>query len=283
MAFTVQDCFKEIGRLEKLLSRTIEGSDVDRINRSEGKPVTVSDDTIEVLTRSLYYSKLSEGAFDVSIGKVSSLYNFRDGKELPDKDLISDAVKHIDYEKIVIDGNTVTLLDPEMMLDLGAIAKGYISEKLAEYMIDNGISSGLINLGGNIVMVGSKRGEDFRIGVRNPESADNTPLGSIKGEDLAIITSGTYERYIMAGDRIYHHILDPDTGYSAETDLLQVTIIADRAYASDCDALSTTLLLMGSEKGMEFIKGIPYAEAVFLKTGGEILCSSSSSKFEIWS
>lgn len=260
---------------EELLSPTIETSEVSMINRSHGAPVTVSDDTAELIRLGIEYGDISGGKFDITIASATDLWNFKDNSEglLPDDGELKEAVSHIDYRCIETDGNTVTLTDPEARIDLGGIAKGYIADRLKEYLESEGIEHAIINLGGNMLALGGRYdGTDFRIGIQKPFAENGTVAASLNISDKSVVSSGDYERYFEKDGVIYHHILDPDTGYPVQNDLDQVTIISDSS--ADGDALSTTCYALGLEEGMELIRETEGVEAVFITKDGEIHLSS---------
>lgn len=206
---------------------------------------------------------------------------------MPDPEVLREAVSHVGYEQIVIEGNTVRLLDPQAQIDLGGIAKGYIADKVAEYLESEGVTSALISLGGNIVAVGEKgksmengAGSQFSVGIADPDSDKGQLLGIVPCKDKTVVTSGTYERYFEKDGELYHHVLDPKTGYQYDTDLVSVAVIADKGRSVDCDALSTICLSLGSEKGMEFIRSVDGAEAIFIDDQGKISFSSDDIGFK---
>lgn len=251
-------------KYEQLFSKTIEGSDVWRINHAGGQPTEVDDDTIEVINTALKYSKMSNGAFDITIGPVSSLWNFKSSNpKVPDPLDLAIAVSHVNYQKVRVEGNTVTLLDPEAQIDLGGIAKGYIADKVVEYLSSRGVTSAIINLGGNVYAMGSKGGNDWTIGLQDPFKRRNTPIAAVKLQNKSVVTSGIYERYFKAEDgTFYHHILNPSTGYSVKNDLTSVTIISDKSI--DGDALTTTCFVLGLEKGLALVESLEGVEAIFI-------------------
>ena len=264
-------CEELCGYYEQLFSRTIEDSEVSKINNSGGQPVTVSDETAELIRLGLEYGDISDGDFDITIASASELWDFTDNEEktLPDPGELTEAVTHIDYHNVRVDGNTVTLSDPDTKIDLGGIAKGYIADQLKKYLEEEGVEHALINLGGNMLAVGSKYdGSPFRIGLQKPFEPDGTPIAVLEVNDQSVVTSGNYERYFEKDGTIYHHILDPDTGYPIQNDLYQVSIISDRSV--DGDALSTTCYALGLEKGMELIRSLDGVEAVFVTSDYEL-------------
>lgn len=236
---------------EDRFSRTKEGSDIWNINQAHGAPVEVSEETARCIEASLAYSEASGGLFDISIGAVSSLWDFVEGVK-PDDDAIEEAVKHVDYRAISVDGTTVTLADPDAMLDLGGIAKGFITDDLVSMLREAGCKSAMLSLGGNVYVLGeSFRGDDWNVGVQDPNGTANDVIASIPARDKSLVTSGLYERSFTVGDVLYYHILDPRTGYPVKTDLASASIVSDSS--TDGDAYSTTLFLMGHDKAMELL------------------------------
>lgn len=269
-------CFEKMAYYESIFSRTREGSDIWNIDHAGGKPVAVSEDTIDLIRRALEWCEISDGALDISIAPVVDLWDFHEDsqKEIPAQEALAEAVSHVDYTGIRIEGDEVTLEDPQAGIDLGAIAKGYISDRVRDIVIENGCSSALINLGGNVLAVGTKPdGKDFNIGIRRPFGESAYDLIQVVGaSDLSVITSGTYERYFEKDGVIYHHILDPDTGYPVENGLTSVSILSEDA--TDGDALSTTCFVLGLEKGMELIESLDGIEAMMIDEDGKIYSSS---------
>lgn len=236
---------------EERFSRTKEGSDIWNINQAHGAPVEVSEETARCIEASLAYSEASGGLFDISIGAVSSLWDFVEGIK-PDDDAIKEAVKHVDYRTISVDGTTVTLADPDAMLDLGGIAKGFITDDLVSMLREAGCESAMLSLGGNVYVLGeSFRGDDWNVGVQDPNGTANDVIASIPARDKSLVTSGLYERSFTVDDVLYYHILDPRTGYPAKTDLASASIVSDSS--TDGDAYSTTLFLMGHDKAMDLL------------------------------
>ena len=270
---------------EKLFSRTVEGSDVYRINHAGGEPVCVSPETITLIRRSVSYSELTDGAIDITIAPVKDLWDFSstdkdaDISDLPNEQLLSDALSHVDYRVIQYDPDacTVTLTDPEAQIDLGFIAKGYIADKVKEYLVSRNITSATINLGGNVLTIGSKPdGTPFKIGIQKPFETD-TAIDVVSVSGQSVVTSGIYERYFQIGDVIYHHILDPKTGYPVSNDLLSVTIISDSSMEGD--ALSTTCLMLGLNDARTLVEGMDGIKAIFITKDYSIYESNTDSSF----
>lgn len=259
---TLIGAFDLCSEYEDILSRTKSGSDVFLLNGSD-TPVTVSDSTVEIIKKAVYYSDLTNGLFDITVCPVSELWDFKN-QVVPSRDEIAEALKNVDYHSIEINGNSVNLNGKK--IDLGAIAKGYIADRIKEYLIENGAESGIINLGGNVVVFGDK----YKVGIQKPFSSDLA--ATVELRDKSAVTSGVYQRYIEKDGELYHHIIDPRTGYGVKSGLLSVTVIGGSSF--DCDALSTCCLLSGLEGGMALIGKIPDTEAVFIDTDGNIFVSS---------
>lgn len=292
----ITDAFKVCAEYEKMLSKTIAGSDIDRINKSGGKHATVTAETIELVKKGIEFGELSEGAFDITIGKATDLWNFHkdsesgyEGGTIPDSESLKKAVSHVNYKNVEIDGNEIRLSDPDTEINLGGIAKGYIADKVAEYLESRGVVSAIVDLGGNIVALGGKSSSlvvsaddagnaadeqtDFKVGIKDPAAEDGSLLEVVPCKNKTVVTSGTYERYFEKDGIKYHHILDVKTGYPVDTDVLSVTIVSDRGKSADCDALSTTCLALGVEKGLELVKSLDGFEAVFVDTEGNVVHS----------
>lgn len=244
---TLDAAVERCQQFEQMLSRTIATSDVARINAAGGLPVQVEPETAEVLSLALAYCKASDGLFDITIGAVSSLWDFHEGV-VPDADLLAEAVRHVDYHKLQVDGRSVTLGDPEARLDLGGIAKGYVADVLVDELAEAGISSAYVNLGGNVKVLGAKPdGSAWRVGVRdpNPEAAAESSIARVALTGGSVVTSGLYERQFERDGKRYWHILDPRTGYPVESDLVSATIVSERSI--DGDGYTKPLFMMGRE------------------------------------
>lgn len=263
-------CFELAELYENYFSADIKDSDISKINASPGSPVRVHEETIDLIEKGLSYSKLSEGKFDITVGKLTSLWDFHaKTPKLPDADAVAAAVRTIDYRNVMVRGDEVTLTNPNAALDLGGIAKGYIADKLKEYLLSEGITSGLINLGGNVLTIGTKEdGSAYSIGIQRPFDETGAPAAVVSVKDQTVVTSGIYERYFEQDGIRYHHILDTATGYPYENELLSVSIICRDS--ADGDGLSTTCFALGLEKGMELIESLEDTEAIFITSDQKI-------------
>lgn len=282
----LDDCFSLAGQYEKKLSNTVKDSEISKINQADGAFVTVSDDTLALIKDGISYGTLSDGRFDITIGTLSDLWNFSkiaenlksedneaDPSVVPSDSEIQKARAHVNYKNIEVKGNQVRLKDPEAKLDLGGIAKGYIADQMRALLRKKGITTGVISLGGNVLTLGEKPDHsNYTIGIQKPFAESGTSLGTLKVKDASVVSSGIYERYYRVGKTLYHHILDPSTGYPVRNNLYQVTIISK--ISMDGDALSTTCFSLGLKEGLQLIEQTPDVEAIFVSDDGTITCSS---------
>ena len=254
---------------EEHFSRTREGSDVWNINHAGGASVSVAPETADLVEKALGYCERSEGLFDITIGAVSSLWDFKEGVK-PSDDAIQEAVRHVDYRGVHMEGTSVTLDDPQAALDLGGAAKGYVADDLARLFRDGGCQSGVINLGGNAYVIGSKPdGSPWNVGVQDPNAPTNQAvIAKVACTDASVVTSGLYEREFMQEGVRYYHILDPKTGYPVQTDLVSSSVLTESSL--DGDAFATWMFLLGSEAALSLAESISGLEALFVTDGGEM-------------
>ena len=214
---------------------------------------------------------------DITIAPVKDLWDFSGSPDvkMPASSDIASALEHVDYTFVEIEGNKVRLTDPASGIDLGFIAKGYIADKVRSFLLERGVKSALINLGGNIAVIGEKPdGSAFQIGVQEPFAPGGSYCTTVSASQTvpgtsSVVTSGIYERCFEYNDKLYHHILDCETGKPVQTDLAGVTIITDSSLHAD--ALSTTCLILGLDKGLDYIEKLDGVDAVFITTDGEIV------------
>ncbi len=270
-------CFALAGQYEDMLSRTKEGSDVWKLNHAEGGYVRLNEDTLILLRTALSYAELTDGGIDPTIGSVNKLWDFTGGTAvLPDEAALAQALSHVDYRAVTIDGDMAALNDPQAELDLGFIAKGYIADRMKEYLVSRGVDSALINLGGNVLAIGNKPdGTPFKVGIQQPFAAGGVTALTLPVTDLSVVSSGNYERFFEYNGKIYHHILDTQTGCPVWNNLSGVTVLCGSSMEGD--ALSTACFVLGAEKGMALIESLPDTEAVFLTSDGDILYSDGIS------
>lgn len=272
----IDEAFDECEKYEKLFSKTVKTSEIYRLNtlaEESSKEVNskkvygtmnVSDETAGLLKTALHYCRLSGGAFDITIGPASELWDFTaDNPVLPGHRILKEAVTHINYKNLSVEQNKVSFLAPHMKLDLGAIAKGYIADRLKEFLEGKGIKNGIINLGGNVLCIGRKpEGGPFSIGIRKPYGDTDGIVAVVGINDWSVVSSGVYERHFTLDGKNYHHILNPLTGYPYNNNLLSVTILSENSI--DGDGLSTVCFSLGLDKGMELINRMKDVYAIFI-------------------
>ena len=271
-----KECFALCEKYENLLSRTVEGSDIWRINHSNGEPVSVSSETYNLLEQALYYCELTDGKIDITVAPLMDLWNFTEATDEttpPASEEINTLLEHVDYRLVELGANnTVTLKDPDSAIDLGFIAKGFIADQIKEYLLSQGVTSALINLGGNVCAIGNKPdGTAYTIGIQQPFASAGTTSDVVQITDSSVVTSGTYERYFTYENVVYHHILDATTGYPVENELTGVTIICDSS--ATADALSTTCFVLGPEDALEYIQTPDDTECILIDETGQITYS----------
>lgn len=277
--------FSILKDVENKMSINISTSEVSRINENSGQvAVKVSPETFSVIKRGKYYSNSSKGSFDISIGPLVKLWGIgSDHAKLPSPVEINNAKSKINYNDILLDENncTVKLKNKDMIIDLGAIAKGYAADEIVECLKSNGINAAIIDLGGNIYALGNNPKKDsWSIGIQNPIESRGEPLGILNINNKSIVTSGVYERFFEKNGKKYHHILSPSTGYPVENSLISTTIVSDKSI--DGDALSTTLFTLGIENGLKFIESIENVDAILVNSNKEVYITSGlKDKFKI--
>lgn len=276
----MEKCWTEADRLEKIFSRYDPQSELSRINRAAaGESVPLSAEMEEVLSRALKISCLTEGAFDVTVGPLMEIWGLfprREGR-VPVPGEIESTLSRVGWEKVRLDreNRTVRFLVPGLEIDLGALAKGYVVDRLAALLAAEGVKSALVNAGGDIYCLGGHPGgRGWRIGVEHPRR-EGEVLGVLELSDRAIATSGDYRNYFIHRDRRYSHIIDPRTGEPARTGVVESTVIAPDCLTAD--GLATALFVLGPERGLEILAAEEDWEGlVILEDKGEIFIRSSA-------
>lgn len=273
----VDAAVNEINRLDALLSTGKEGSEIGQINANHGGQL--SADGAELMERSLELYKSTNGAFDVAIYPVMKAWGFTDGNyQVPDEATLKALLELADPSLIQYDSESATISFKKegMQIDFGGIAKGYTSSRIMDIYKEKGVTSGLVNLGGNAQVLGTKPdGSLWRVAVQSPDAEDEY-LGVLETKDRAIITSGGYERYFEKDGVTYHHIIDPTTGYPAENGLISVTIVS--ADGTLADGLSTSLFVMGKDQATDYWKAHSDEFDMILLTDDEKLYVSAGIK-----
>lgn len=246
--------FQELTRVENLLSKYKPDSEISRLNRL-GK-LAVSPETFYILKKSQEFWKLSDGAFDITVSGLVDLWGFTDKKyKVPEESEIKAALKFVGSQKIIFNDekNVVEFIASGVKVDLGAIAKGYALDCALKKLKENNITSCLINIGGQIYCMGDRFGKPWKIAIQSPRGKDFVDFLELK--DAGAATSGDYEQYFVKDNARYNHILNPKTGYPANSGIISATVITNNNLAAD--ALSTAIFVLGKEKGMELIKKFP--------------------------
>ena len=239
---------------EQTLSRTIATSDIGRVNASGGAPTKVEPETADLVQQALGYCQQSGGLFDITIGAVSELWDFHNAV-VPSADAIAAALPHVGWEKVEVDTTscTVTLGDPDARLDLGGIAKGYVTDVVVDLLVEAGVQSAYVNLGGNVAVMGAKPdGSPWGVGVRDPnDESGEKSVAVVKTEGGSVVTSGLYERQFELDGKRYWHILDPRTGYPAESDIVSASLYTQRSL--DGDGFTKPLFMLGLDAALAFL------------------------------
>lgn len=268
-AEALQEVLSETIRLEQMLSRFIPDSEISRINSTAGIGYEkVSNETYNVISRAIEFSRCCQGFFDITIGPLASLWsNAKEERKPPVGEVIRKVLPFVNYTDLVLkpEEEVIGLRNQGQLIDLGGIAKGFAADMILKVYQRYGITSAFTNFGGNVAVLGAKPdGTPWRIGIRHPR-LDNGLIGSVSMINKSVVTSGDYQRFFYdSSGRRYHHILNPKTGYPSESGLISVTIIADSSM--DADALSTIIFLLGRNKGSMLLKSFPGTEAILIDT-----------------
>lgn len=264
-----EDALAVCDQYDVLFSRTNPDSEIYQLNHGmldtdvDGYS-TISTQTYDIIALGLSYSKVSHNTFDIAIEPLSSLWDFSSGESIIPTDAdITASLSHLSPDQICLKApDKIKFKDFDAGIDLGGISKGYIADKMADYLKTNGVENAIINLGGNVLCMGNKENQPFTIGIQKPFAPQNEYLATIQITDKSVVSSGIYERYFEKDNHFYHHILNPATGYPYENDLIGVTIISNSS--TDADALSTTCFSLGLDEGLKLIAQIENADALFI-------------------
>lgn len=266
----IYDIMGTVSRLERIFSATDEESELFQLNLTSNERISVSNELQTLVSFAVDISEQTNGCFDVSAYPLIRAWGFtKDEYRIPSETELSELLPTVDYRNIQI-SDTGICLQGGTKIDLGALAKGYTGDILAEKLKENGVERGIISLGGNITVIGEKsENTGWKVGIRNPiETTEN--IGYLELSDCNVITSGGYERYFEGDDgELYWHIIDPKTGYPAKNGLLSVTVIGENGML--CDALSTALFVMGEEDAIDFYRKHDGFEFILVAEGGTLL------------
>ncbi len=277
--------FAEIKKLETLLNYFSDESEISMINKAAGiHPVKVSQETLEIIQKMVDIAKLTNGVFDATIAPVIKHWKFskhHSASSVPSGNVIENALKSVDYKKIIIHHETseIYLKEKGMELDLGGIAKGYAADKAVDAIKSEGIKAVLVAIAGDIKGFGlNTSGNPWKVGIQNPrpEPGLEKPWEDIFATlyllDSAISTSGDYQRFFIKNGKRFHHILDPETGFPADSGLISVSVIAPEGYLSD--SLSTAVFIIGAEKGIKLLESMGL-DGVLVDTDKKILLTKN--------
>jgi thiamine biosynthesis lipoprotein len=241
------------------------------VNAAAGKGfVKVHEDTLRLVSDSKRYAELTGGAFDPTVRPLVSAWNIGGKSQaIPESREIRRALRLISYRDILVDwdGGSIMLRRRNMALDLGGVAKGLAADEARRILLENGISDAVINLGGSVIVIGAP----ITVGIQHPDRRTGIPAGYLLLNNQAAVTSGIYEKSFVKNGRCYHHLLDPQTGYPADSGLKSVTLIGDRAL--ELDALSTAIFILGAEKGSRIAEKFEL-QAIFITTENEVFVTA---------
>lgn len=246
---------------------------MSKLNRAAGQyEVELSDEVLFVLNKAKHYSEICKGSFDITLAPLARLWGiFTSSEKIPLQEEINEALKLTGHNYLSINNELKTskLEKSGQCVDLGAIAKGYAADRAIEIYKQYGVESAFVNLGGNVAVLGNKpNGDSFRVGIQNPLLQRGQCLGAVNAANKTVVTSGDYVRYFEKDNKKYHHILDPRTGYPAESSLMSTTIVSKESIAAD--ALSTAIFILGLEAGIKLIDSQEDMEAIFITKDKEI-------------
>lgn len=264
----INKAIKEIKRLEKIFNVHITNSELSRVNNAAYDfNVNLSEELGYLLKKSFYFAKLTKGAFDPTLLRLKILWKMPGPPlfQMPSEAQVLASKKKTGYKKVVLKNNKVKFKISGIGFDLGAIAKGYIIDKVAMIFKKHGVKSAYINIGGDVFLIGKKENRKWIVGIQHPRDK-NKMLSVLRLTDMAVVTSGDYQRYRIIKNKRYHHIINPKTGYPA-WNCISATVIAENAMTAD--ALSTAVFVMGPDKGINFINKVKNTEAmiVYIKNG----------------
>lgn len=269
----LNESFTLLEKVEQTASAENESSELYRLNNSAyNNAVAVSDMLYELIETGLKWSEATDGALDITVGKLIDLWGIgTENPPVPSADEINAVAAENGWQKVILDSEnkTVMFTDKNIKLNLGAIAKGYAGNLLRDSLIQNGVTEGTLNLGGNIVTIGLKNGtEKWKIGIADPNFPDTGISAKLSVGQTAVVTSGDYERYFEQDGKRYCHIFDSKTGFPADSGLRSVTVICEDSFTADC--LSTACFVLGKEKAEKLIESLENVSAVFIDTSGKV-------------
>lgn len=271
----------EMRIIEASMSFFLQDSEISKINLLAGREYSVvNKDVFEVIKKAKYLSEVTNGCFDITSAPLIKLWGiFTKNAKVPLESEIRTALELVNYKDILLDEekHTVMLLKRGQKIDLGAIAKGFAADRAIEIYQKNGIESAMVNLGGNVKVLGCKPdGNAWVVGIQNPEKKRGDLIGGVEVTNKTVVTSGDYVRCFENDNQKYHHIFDLQTGYPSDSNLSSFTIIMDKSM--DADALSTSIFVMGIDKGMELLRTIKGADGIFITKDKQVITTDGIRK-----
>lgn len=272
----IDTVISEITRIENLISEWKPESEVSEVNRNAGvRPVRVSREVFELTKRAIYYSQITEGAFDISFAAMDKIWRF-DGsmKELPSPEAVKKSVEKVGYKNIVLDSvqSTVFLRLEGMKISFGSIGKGYAADCGRTIMLEKGVRAGIVNASGDMSVWGKQpNGKNWVIGINNPFKADKI-IKKVLLRNGAVTTSGNYEKYVVLNGKRYAHIINPVTGYPA-TGLCSVTVMGPSAEMAN--GFSTSLIVLGVKDGLKLLSKYPEYNCIMITDEGKVIKKNS--------
>ncbi|MDH3999077.1 MAG: FAD:protein FMN transferase [Desulfuromonadales bacterium] len=266
----VSAAFDEMERVERLLSRYIADSELSRLSQQAG-PFTLSDEAAAVIALGLDVAKRSDGAFDLTLGRLNDLWAIDSASpKLPTPAQLAEAMRGIGPEALLLNGQTLKKRSAALELDLGGIAKGYAVDRAIAVLKQHGVASAAVNAGGDMYLLGELHGRSWRIGIQHPRQT-NASLETVQVSNRAVVTSGDYERFFEQEGQRYHHLFDPKSGLPARG-CRSVTVIADSVALAD--ALATAVFVLGPRAGAELLHNYPDAEGLIVAADGTLSSSA---------
>lgn len=272
----IEKAVQRVYEIDDIMSAFKSDSDISKISRNAGGALQkVHKETFELIKKAVEFGKLSNGTFDITMRPLIELWGInKKDNFIPSEFEIQEALKLVNYQDIILDekNHSVALNNFGQALDLGGIAKGYAADEVKRILLENGIESALINLGGNVVTIGKKQdGQEWKVGIQNPQAPTGEYLGVLTATNKTIVTSGCNERFFIKDGITYHHILDPRTGSPAQSDLLSVTAVC--SCSADADAITTALFILGPEKCTDILNKLK-VETIFITKDMSIIVSN---------
>ena len=273
----VNKAYNEILRLEKILSNFDEKSETYILNKN--KELNVSYELKSVILSGIEITNKTFGNYDLTIYPLSEIWNYKN-KKVPSLDAINDAKSLIEIENVKVSGSKVTLLN-NAKIDVSSLAKGYIADSVIDLLKNNGIKNALVDAGGNIKVMGSANGKNssFKIGIKDPNKKETDSIGYIQLKDKSIVTSGIYERNFTYEGKLYHHIINPHTGYPSDSDVISASVICENSMIAD--AYATALVVMGADEGLKLIEQNEDLECIMVKKDNTVILSSGIKDFNL--